>query len=66
MTHSPSTCASFRPYLQLALSDRSLLSPGRGGGGGIQWNMAESRYNFFDPPIGLCNINMNFSSHWQS
>lgn len=45
----------------LDLSDRSLLSPG--GGGGVQWNMAESRCNLFDPPIGLCNIHINLSSH---
>ena len=44
----------------LDLSDRSLLSP---GGGGVQWNMAVSRCNLFDPPIGLCNIHINLSSH---
>ena len=43
----------------LDLSDRSLLSPG----GGVQWNLAESRCNLFDPPIGLCNIHINLSSH---
>ena len=61
MTHSPSTCASFRSYLQSDLSDRSLLSPVRGGG--VQWIMVVSRYNLLDPPMELCNIHMNLSPH---